>query len=149
MVSDDSMPMHRAFKRKSIDSFPRCMVAMTMSTAKWPPCTPMPACSLPLWEAQAWQGLELCCLESLTPMVGSPCLPSLSISTCACIMIAQLVPHRSWNCANHYVSNILLIALISNFSSCWFSLVSSWLLFASLTQFSLFPFICLPLFKFT
>ena len=86
-----------------------------------------PASSLPLWEVCAWQGFELCCPESLTPMVGSSCLLSLSISTRACIMIAQLVPHHGWSYANHYLSYLLLIALFFSFSSCWFSLVSSWL----------------------
>lgn len=84
------------------------------------------------------------------PMMGSSCLLSLSISTCAYIIIAQLVLHCGWNYASHYSSYLLLIALFFNFSSWWFSLLSSWFpLFLPSINFPsslLFPF---PLFKFT
>lgn len=46
MASDGPVPMHRVFKWKFIESFPRCIMAMAMSAAEWPPCTPhqLPHC---------------------------------------------------------------------------------------------------------
>lgn len=114
-VVSDSVPMHRVFKRKLIESVPRCIMAMAMSVAEWLTARQHLLVHCPSGKSILDKTLSYTALSHSPPGWEAPASCPLSISTCTCIMIAQLVVHCGWNWVSHLSYLLLNVPILQHF----------------------------------